>query len=159
MKHGAGSGKPLCSLADLLPILVVEFLAGGDELVQPAFGLQFNFKLGDVEVLGVAQFPQHDRVHQLGDPLRDLAGIPFLGDLEEDDLRGEAGVDQVQELGHPLVFDLLLEQRGEWLAADRSVLQGIAQVLGKRTLATTEEAQKSRRRSLREAQRALRPRP
>jgi hypothetical protein len=31
----------------------VQLLAGLDELLQPALGLQFDFKLGDVEVLGV----------------------------------------------------------------------------------------------------------
>ena len=61
---------------------------------QLALGFEFDLQLGDVEVLGVAEFPQQDGVHQLGDPLRDLAGVPLLGDLEEDDLGREPGVDR-----------------------------------------------------------------
>ena len=74
-------------------------LAGLDELVELALALQFDLQFGDVEVLGVVKFAEQDCVHQLGDPLGDLPGVPLLGDLEEDDLGGKSAVDRVEQVG------------------------------------------------------------
>jgi hypothetical protein len=84
VQDGARTGD-LCAPAAPFPSPCCGDLAGGDELLQLAFRFQFDFQFGDVEVFGVAQFTQQDGVHQLGDALRDLAGIGFLGHFEEDD--------------------------------------------------------------------------
>ena len=110
MQDCAGTGDLLRPLAHHPPVLVVQLLAGGDELVQPALGLQFDLQLRDVEVLGIVQFAEQHRVHQLGDPLRHLSGVALFGDLEEDDLGGNPGIDGVEQVADPLVLDLLLEQ-------------------------------------------------
>src|SRR5262249_40791109 len=94
--------------------------------------LQLDLQLGDVEVLGIAQLPEQDRVHQLGDPLGDLAGVPLLGDLEEDDLAGELLIDEPEILASSPVIELSLEERGEVVAEHSPVLKGVAKVLGER---------------------------
>ena len=63
MENGTGTGDLLRPLAHHLPVQVVQLLAGGDEFVQPALGLQLDFQLRDVEVLGIVQFAEQHRVH------------------------------------------------------------------------------------------------
>jgi hypothetical protein len=139
VQDGAGPGQLLGALSDHLPVELVDRLACLDELVELALALQLYLQLGDVEVLGVPQLPKQDRVHQLGDPLGDSAGVPLLGDLEEDDLGGHLQVDQVEQLGDPLVADLPLEEGGEVVADHPPVLEGIAEVLRERAFPRAEE--------------------
>src|SRR5262249_4814449 len=68
-------GNPLGTFADHLPFLLVQLLAGLDEFIELAFGLQFDLKLGDVEVLGVVQVPQQDDVQELRNPLCHSPGV------------------------------------------------------------------------------------
>ena len=86
MQNGARTGQFLRPGPDCFPVFVQQRLAGGDELRQFAFGFEFDFQFGDVEVLGVAKLTQEDGVHQLGNPLRDLPGVGLLGHFKEDDL-------------------------------------------------------------------------
>jgi hypothetical protein len=139
VQDGTGPGELLRPLADHPPVELVDRLARLDELVELALALKLDLQLGDVEVLGVAQLPEQDRVHQLGDPLGHLPRVPLLGDLEEDDLRRHLQVDQVEQLADLLLADLPLEEGGEVLAEHPAVLEGVAEVLGERTLARAEE--------------------
>jgi len=140
MKDCAGTRDLLRALAHHLPVLAVQLLAGSDEIIQPALGLQFDFQLRDVEVLGIAQFAEQHRVHQLRDPLRHLASVALFGDLEEDDLAGKPGIDRIEQVSDALVRDLLLEHRGKPFAHDFGVLQGQTEVLGERAFPGAEEA-------------------
>ena len=137
--YGAGTCNPLGTRPDDGPVSLVEGLAEFDEILEPPFRFEFDLQFGDVPFLGVAEFPEEDDVHQLGDPLRDPAGVLLLGDLEEDDLGRDLGVDQVKQVVHPVVGHLSLEQPRKVVVEDLGVLQRIAQVLGERTFPGAEE--------------------
>jgi hypothetical protein len=96
VEHSAGARKFLSTFADHGPLIAVEFHAGLNKLVEFAFGFELDLQFCDVEVLGVIEFPQQDGVHQLGNSLRYLAGVALFGDLEENDLGGRLGVDEVE---------------------------------------------------------------
>ena len=102
--HGRISVAPLRTFCQTFVQKLLHVSMNGIEL---AFGFQFDFQFSNVEVLGVVEFPKQNGVHQLGDPLRDLPGVPLLGDLEENDIRGHAGVDGVEQVADAVVAGLV----------------------------------------------------
>jgi hypothetical protein len=140
VQYPTGSGDFLGSLADLFPAFCVQFVALCDKSVKLAFLFQFDFEFGDVEVFGVAEFPKQDRVDQLGNPLRDFASVPLLGDLEQDDLGWNSCGDRINQVGHLRTVDLLFEQGSVVLPHYFIVLQSIAEVLRKGAFTGAKEA-------------------
>ena len=139
MEDGTGTGQLLCPGPDGFPILLQLRLAGGDEFGKFSFGFKFDFQFSDVEVFRVAQFPQENRVHQLGNALRDFASVGLFCDFKENDLGGSLSVDEVEQITDGLVVQLFLKQVSELAADDCAILQGVAEVLCERTLAGAKE--------------------
>jgi hypothetical protein len=140
VQDGAGTSNPLSTRPDNSPVSHVEGLAEFYEVWEPPLGFEFDLQFGDVPLLGIAEFPEEDDVHQLGDPLCDPSSVLLLGDLEEYDLGRDLGVDQVEQVSRPFVIQLPLEEPRKVLIHDLRVLQGITEVLGERTLTGAEEA-------------------
>ena len=140
VQHGAGTCNPLGTRPDDGPVSLVEGLAEFDEILEPPFRFEFDLQFGDVPFLGIAEFPEKDDVHQLGDPLCDPSCVLLLGDLEKYDLGRDLGVDQVEQIRNPFVIQLPLEEPRKVLTQNLRVLQSIAEVLGERTFARAEEA-------------------
>ena len=113
----------------------MDLFAFGDELFQLGFRFEFDLKFRDVEIFGVVEFSEQGGVDKLGDALCDATSVLFLGDVEEDDLGGKAGIDKVEQITDLLITDLLFEQGREILSKDPSVLQRIPEIFCERALA------------------------
>src|SRR3990172_9296723 len=135
MQDRAGPREPLRTFPHDPPLLPVKLLALGNELIQLPFRLELDFKLGNIEVLGVVQLPKQRCVYEFGYPLSYSSGVLLLGNVEEDHLSGKTGVDEINQFTNTLVLDLLLEKVGERMVKNLAVLQSIPEVLGERALA------------------------
>jgi hypothetical protein len=140
VEHSTGTRELLSAFADYGPLYAVEFFAGLDELGEFAFGFVLDLQFRDVKVLSVIEFSQRDRVHQLRNPFRHLAGIALFSDIEENYSGGRFGVYEVEQVADTFIFDLLLEQVSEMLPQECLVLKSVAEVLGEGAFARPEEA-------------------
>ena len=139
VEDGTSPGNLLGPLADLVPVTILG-LTPGDEIVEFSLRFQFDLQLGNVMVLGIAKLSQQDGVNNFADLFRcPLHRSGIHRDVEHDDLRRYAGVDEIDPFPDPPVIHLVLEQLAGRFSQNIPVSQNVSQILGKGRLTGTEE--------------------
>jgi hypothetical protein len=68
------------------------------------------------------------------------AFVEFFRDLEENDVRGSLGIDEVKQVTYKRVLNCLFEQFCELVAEEGLVLERVAKILGKRAFSRAKKA-------------------
>ena len=73
------------------------------EQLELAIPFEGEFQFGEIEVFRVAQFAQQRLIHDLGESLIANPDTTVHGDVEDDGLKRDAGIDGIEESGNLLV--------------------------------------------------------
>ena len=135
----------------VVPVLVEDVVVLGLEGVEPAFFLQGDFELREIEVPRVAQALEEEPVHDLGDALVAGADAAVGGDVEDHRLGGDVLADVGQQHLDLWIAAPLAEQLAGALAEDVAVLRGRARGTWRSWTYRSRRSPRPRRRCLRGA--------